>query len=50
MTRSNEMFNLKVTEAKKGTAVLIYKYEQNSIIKKKGKVVARGSQKKEANR
>ncbi len=28
------MFNLKVTEAEKASAVIIYKYEQNSIIER----------------
>lgn len=47
----NEMFNLRVTEEKKASAVLIYEYEQNwNRGKKKRKAVARGSQKKEANR
>lgn len=47
---SNEMFDLKVTEDKKAWAVLIHEYEQNSGIDKKWKAVARGCQKKEANR
>lgn len=36
------MFDLKVTEDKKASAVLIHEYEQNSGIDKKWKAVARG--------